>query len=228
MLTLAAEKRETTQDNDGIRREGFVPSVFYGAKTDSTPVSVALGDFLRVWHEAGESAMISLKMGKDEKDVLIHEVQVHPLTGKPLHVDFYVVEEGQTVEVDIPLEFIGEAPAEDKGGVVVKVLHELPVEAEPKKLPQHIEVDLSGLEEIGDHITVGDISLPEGVVAQLDADDIIISVQEPREEEPEEESTEIDLESIELSEERGKAPEEGAEGEAGGAEAGTPGEVEEE
>lgn len=219
MLTLNAEKRDVTKNPDGFREGDLVPSVFYGAKTDSTPVSVALGDFLHIWREAGESSIISLKLGSDEKDVLIHEVQVHPLTGKPIHVDFYVVEAGQTVQVDIPLEFIGEAPAEDKGGVVVKVLHELEVEAEPKKLPHSIEVDLSGLENIGDQITVGDIKLPEGVTPLLDLEDIVISVQEAREEEEEEvESTEIDLESIGRSEEKGKAEEEGGESEGGAGE----------
>lgn len=215
MLKLTLTNRDTKKDTAVLREEGILPGVFYGKSEDSQAVSMNTGEFIHVWNEAGESTIITLETEGGEKSALIRDVQVHPVSGDPVHVDFYVIEKGQKLTVNVPLEFIGESPVEDAGGIVVKILHELEVESDPQSLPSHIEVDISGLSAIGDHITVADVKLPSGVEATNDPEDIVVSTSEAREvEEEEETSTEMDLDSIEV-EAKGKE----ADSEDGGEEA---------
>jgi large subunit ribosomal protein L25 len=110
-------------------------------------------------------------------DVLIHDVSVNPITGEPIHVDFMVIDANKTVEVSIPLEFIGVAPAVKAGlGVLVKVLHEIEVSALPKDLPQSISVDISSLVDLDSQISASEIVLPKGVTLVTKETEIIASV----------------------------------------------------
>jgi len=210
MLTLTVEKRDTKTKPEAVRRGGKLPAVFYGRKEDSTSISVSQHDFEKVWREAGESTIISLEGIGDDKEALIQDVGVHPVSGKPLHADFYVIEKGKKLTVGIPLEFIGEAPAvKDLGGTLVKVIHELEIEALPKDLPQNIQVDISTLAEFDSQISVGDLKLSEGVMSLIGADETVAAVAEPKEEEVYEEPAEIDMDAIEAEGE--KPAEDGAE-----------------
>jgi large subunit ribosomal protein L25 len=138
---------------------------------------------------------------------MIHEVAYHPVTGKPLHVDFYVIEKGKKVTTNVPLEFVGEAPAvKSLGGTLMKIMHEIEIEAMPKDLPHEIVADISVLETFDSHITLADLKLPPGVTALGNPEDTIASIAEPKEEE-EEPVEAIDMESIEV-EKKGKQEEE--------------------
>ena len=94
-----------------LKKEGFIPAVFYGAKTPSTPVFIPFIEFKKVFTQSGEMATIALKTEAGIKNVLVQAVQRDPVKSTITHVDFYVVEKGQKVHVAIPLNFIGEAPA---------------------------------------------------------------------------------------------------------------------
>jgi len=210
MLTLKAESREATENLEILRAAGKVPAVFYGSKEKNTPVMVNNSEFVKVFREAGESAVITLETPAGKKGVLVHEVQFDPVTSKIIHVDFYVVDQTKEVEVAIPIEFVGVAPAvKELGGILVKVMHELEVKALPQNLPAHIEVDVSTLAEFGDSVAVKDITLPQGVVATANPDDAIANVSEAKEEE-EEAPAEVDMDAIEV-EKKGKKEEEGSE-----------------
>jgi large subunit ribosomal protein L25 len=208
-LTLNVEKRAGNSAYK-LRKAGKVPAVFYGRKEESTPISIKEKDFLKVWNEAGESTIISLHGVDKDIDAIIQDVELHPVTDKPLHADFYVIEKDRKIKVDVPLEFTGEAPVEKQGLVVVKVLHEIEVESLPGNLPQHIEVDLSSLVEIESQILIKDLKLPEDVKATLHEDDVVVSVSEAREEEPETPSEAPDMDAIEV-EKKGKAESGGGE-----------------
>jgi large subunit ribosomal protein L25 len=131
-FNLTAEKRDAKGSIDKVRSSGKMPAVFYGPKETSTPISISLVDFKKVWKKAGESSVVILKEGNDEHETLIHEVDVHPLSGEPRHADFYVLEKGKKVEVSVPLVFVGVSSAvKDKAGILVKVLREIHVEALP-------------------------------------------------------------------------------------------------
>lgn len=209
MLTLKAEIRNLNTSPADIRKAGKVPAVFYGKKEASTPISIRQVDFLKIWKEAGESTVVTLDTNEGTKESLIHDVSVDVVSGLPLHADFYVFEKGHKVEVALPLEFYGVSSAvKDLGGTLVKVLHELKVEAMPKDLPHNITVDISALAQFGDQILAQDIPMPNGVELKEKLEEVVVTVAAPREEK-EEESTPVDLSSIEV-EKKGKTDEEGA------------------
>lgn len=210
MLTLKTEARENKKAaNEALRNEGKIPAVFYGAKQETTPIAISAGDFLRVWNEAGESTIITLETANGKLDTLIHEVQFNPVTDEPVHADFYVVDKDKEIYVEVPLEFEGVAPAvKELGGILVKVMHELEVKTRPQDLPHNIVIDISVLKDMDSHISVKDITLPNGVVATANPDEIVAAVSAAREEE-EAPATEVDMSSIEV-EKKGKKEEEAA------------------
>ena len=214
MFTLTATKREIPSKLERMRRDGFIPAVFYGRKEASTPIFINGIDFLKLWKEAGESSVISLSLDGETHDALIHDVSTDAVTSKVIHVDFYIIEKGKKVEVSIPINFIGVSPAQkDLGGSLVKVMYELPIEAEAKNLPHEIEVDISSLVDFDSRILAKDIKLPIGVSLVGNIEEVVALVTPAKEEEPEE-VVSTDLGSIELSEKKGKKDEEGTEGEA--------------
>ncbi len=205
MITLNIEKRDMAVKPQSLRKEGRIPAVFYGRKEVSTPITLSKIDFKKVWKEAGESSVIVLSGADGEHEALINDVDVDPVTEEPRHVDFYVIEKGKKVTVTIPLDFVGVSPAvKELGAVLVKVLHEIEIEVLPKDLPHEITVDISSLSQFDQHITIADLSIPEGVTILAAAEDIVVLVSEPKEEvEPEP----VDISSIKV-EEKGKKEEE--------------------
>lgn len=210
MLTLEVKTRNSKENPETLRKGGFLPAVYYGKKEKSTPIYIPIKEFLKVWKEAGESTVVTLKSDQGEMDTLIHDIDVDPVTGNVRHADFYVFEKGHKLELSVPLEYVGIAPGvKDHGGLLVKVLHELKIEAMPKDLPHQIEVDVTVLSEIGSQILARDIKLSAGVELKENPEEVVALVSEPKAEEPEE-STPIDLSSIEV-EKKGKEAKEGEE-----------------
>lgn len=218
MLTLKVEKREKKSASAKgesvsgasaavLRRAGFVPGVVYGAHHKAMSISVPANTFEKVLQEAGEATIVSLTGLGEPLPTLIHEVDLDPLTNRPRHVDFYAVTKGQKVEVAIPIAFVGTSPAVEAGANLVKVLHEIEVEADPMNLPHNVEVDISILAVIGDQIRAKDIALPTGVELITEPEEVVALVQEVVEEKVEE-AAPADIASIEV-EKKGK--EEGAE-----------------
>ena len=218
MLTLNVEKRSIVGKLDAVRAKNLMPAVFYGPKEASTSISIPLSDFKKVWKKAGESSVIILKEGSNEHEVLIHEVDVHPLSGEPRHADFYVIEKGKKVSVHVPLIYVGVSPAvKDKGGILVKVHREVEIEAAPRDLPHELAIDISKLVEFSDVVHAKDIILPKGVDLKINPEEVVTSISEPREEK-EEAPTAIDMSAIEV-EAKGKEVKEGEEGAAPAADA---------
>lgn len=214
MLTLQVEKREKGGASaPQLRRAGSLPAVVYGAHYASTPLTVSAAAFEKILREAGEATVVALSGLGEPLPTLIHEVDLDPITNQPRHIDFYAVTRGEKVQVAIPLVFIGESPAVEAGGNLVKVLHELEVEADPMNLPHDIEVDISVLKEINDKIHIKDLALPTQVTLVGDAEDIVALIKEVVEEKVEE-VVAPDIASIEV-EKKGKTEEAGAEAGAG-------------
>ena len=203
MLKLNTEKREGGK----TVADAKIPAVFYGPKAESTPVWVNEIDFLKVWKEAGESTVVTLTLDGVDHDTLIHEVDREPVKGKIRHVDFYVLEKGKKVEIAIPLEFIGVSEAvKTLGGTLVKVLHEVEIEAMPKDLPHTLEVDISSLVDFQSQVHAKDIKLPSGVTLKTDEEEVVALVMEAKEEEVEA-PAEIDMSAIEVTDQKGKKEE---------------------
>jgi large subunit ribosomal protein L25 len=203
-ITLQFETRDAKVAPNTLRNTGRIPAVFYGRKQKSTPITVSTREFEKVWKKAGEHTIVSLRKGDEEVEALLHAVDKHPVTGIPRHADFYVFEKGQKLKIKIPIEFVGISPAvKDLGAVLVKVVHDLEIEASPKDLPQKLEVNISSLAAFGNVITAKEIALPAGVTLVISPDDVIASVYEPKEEIVEE--APVDLSTIEVAK-KGKEP----------------------
>lgn len=188
-------------------KEGFIPAVYYGAHAASTPIFIDAIEFKKVFADSGESSSIILVTEHGNENAMIHDVQYHPVKGNIIHADFYVLEKGQKVHVKTPIEFIGESQAVKDGGVLVKVMHELSVEADPSKLPHEFTVDISALATKDDVIHVSDIKLPAGVeLYHVEGTDVVASISEAKEE-AEEAPAAVDLSAIEV-EAKGKKEEE--------------------
>ena len=192
-FSINAQPREAGHKNNTLRNEGKIPAVFYGPQEDTTSIVISEGEFLKVFNKAGTSTIINLEGIGDTKEALVYDVQYHPVTGKVLHVDFYIIERGKKVSVEIPIEFVGEAPAEKKGFIVVKQMHELEIEVRPSQIPQSLEVDLSKLEGQDDVIVVGDIKLPESAEHLADKEEVVVSVVAQQEDQDEEERSVEDV-----------------------------------
>lgn len=210
-MELTATKRTVTgKAVEALRKAGKIPAVVYGAKDEAFSIELSARDFATVLKDAGESTVIQLSIDGSEKNVLIHDVDYDPITNQPRHADFYAVQKGQKVEVSIPLEFVGVAPViKELGANVVKVLHEIEVEADAMSLPHELTVDVSSLTTVESHISAKDIVLPAGVTLVTDPEEVVATVAMP-EEEPEEPIAAPDMASIGISEERGKKEEEAA------------------
>ena len=199
MLEIKAESRKITGKKvKSLREKGVIPAVIYGYKTETESLSISVSDFLKVWAEAGESTLLELDIQGKKKNVLISDVQTDPVKDNPVHVDFLAVRMDEKITTNVPVEFTGESLAvKNLGGVLVKVLHELEVEALPINLPGEIIVDISSLSEIDSRITVADIIPPKDVEIKTNPEDVIVLVTEQEKEE--EQATAPSIEDIEIA-----------------------------
>lgn len=212
MLTINAKPREK-EKNDYLRKNKVLPAVVYGKDLKGLPLKVEYSVFNEAYKEAGESTIINLKIDgkKEEYPVLIREVQKDSLSGDYLHADFYQLPMNEEVEVTVPLEFEGEAPAEKElGGVLIRNIHEVEIKALPKDLLHSIKVDISSLKTFEDEIKIKDLKLSTEAEILADQEAIVALVgkveEEKIEEEPEAEKEKI--EEIEVIKEKKEGEEE--------------------
>jgi large subunit ribosomal protein L25 len=190
-IELKTQKREVLGKKvKNLRREGLVPAVLYGHETDSIPLQVEERELNRVLAQAGGHRLIALKVGRSRKrhTALARDVQWDVITSRPLHVDFYAVVMTEKITTEVPLVFVGEAPAADQvGAMVLQGLDEVEIECLPGDLIEAIEVDLSGLEEIDQAIYVKDLPLPPTIDLLTDTEELVAKVTWAAAEEVEEE-----------------------------------------
>lgn len=211
MIKLTVEKRNDKDTAEFLRANGKIPAVFYGPKEAATSIVVSLSDFKKVFREAGETSVINLSGDGIDTEVLVHALDTDAVTDMPIHIDFYAIEKGKKLEISVPLDFVGIAPAvRDLGAVLIKVMHEIEIEALPKDLPKLISVDIASLTTLDSKIAAKDLVLPEGVSLKSNPEDVVAAVSEVKEEVVE--AAPADLSSIEV-EKKGKEAKEG-EGEA--------------
>lgn len=180
-----------------LRKQGLIPGVIYGHGYKSTPVSVKAKEFNDVYKKVGHSEIFEFSLGKKKLPVLVQDIQQDPVSDAVIHVDFYQVRTDEKIETTVALDFIGEAPVEEKGGTIVTHLRELSVKALPQDLPSKIEVDVSGLEDFEDIIRVKDLCLPDKVEVLHDQQETVVSVSRPKTEEELEQLEEKPEEAIE-------------------------------
>lgn len=211
-ITLNATLREAGKKLGMLRKGGAVPAVLYGHGVEPMSLSLDGREFTRAFKAAGENTIIALTIdGGKTVNVLVKDAQMHPLTNRYTHADFFQVRMDEEIEASVPLEFVGEAPAvREMGGILIRSIDEVVVTALPADLPHTLPVDLTVLRSFDDVIKVGDIAVPERVSIDADAETVIALVEAPRtaaELEALDQKVEADVTKVEKS---GK-PEESAE-----------------
>ena len=170
-----------------LRKTGYIPAVLYGKGQESISLQVPVKDFGKALKEAGESTLVYVNVGGQSYPTIIHDVTKDTLTDGILHADFYKVRLDEKIKTNVPVVFIGESPAvKDLGGIFVRNVNELEVEAFPQNLPHELTIDISVLKNFGDKITIKDLKQGLGTLAELtteDDDAIIAAVHEPMSEE---------------------------------------------
>lgn len=185
---LKAQKRDLTgRKVKNLRNEGFLPANVFGKKVKSLSVQVSTKDFVEVYKKAGETGIVSLEVEKEKeaRPVLIYNMQVHPVTDSPLHVDFLQVDLKVKVTAHVPVELVGESPAEKQAlGTVVQQIQEIEVEALPADLPEKFEIDKAELIEVDQLVKVADLKVDRSKVEiKTDAESIVVKVEPPQKEE---------------------------------------------
>ncbi|RME85949.1 MAG: 50S ribosomal protein L25/general stress protein Ctc [Zetaproteobacteria bacterium] len=165
-----------------LRRQGMVPGIVYGGGKDETPIAVAapvLEKLLREEHF--HAAMIELEIeGEGKQSVVLKDTQYDPLTDKPIHVDFQRVRASDRIYIEVPVVAVNyeKCPGVVRGGVLEQKRHELEIVCRADSIPDHIEVDCSGL-DIGDVVHVEDLKLPDGVSVPHEVNFTILTIAPP-------------------------------------------------
>ncbi|MFC1653686.1 50S ribosomal protein L25 [Patescibacteria group bacterium] len=220
-ISLSVNPRKITgRKVKTLRKEGILPANIYGNKVKSQHIQVLQKNFLDSFKEAGETNIIELKVEgeKEKRPVLVSNVQVHPVSGDPIHVDFHQVDLKQKVTATVPVELVGESPAvKELGAVLFTPVSEVEVEALPTDIPDKLEIDISKLINIGETLTVKDLSVDSSkiTISLGEEEPLAITqekkakeeVEEPQETEETEETEGDSLEEKSESEETDKKEE---------------------
>ncbi len=183
---IAIEAQNRTANGTGgaraTRREGLVPGVVYGSNKENQYFSIDPRSIAKELYIPGFfSRLFSLVIDGKAQTVLAKDIQLHPITDAPMHIDFLRVAKDAKIHVNIPVHVINDdkAPGVKKGGIVNIIRHSLEVICPADSIPSEITIDLSGL-DAGHAIHLTDITLPKGVVAaHADRDNTLVSIVVP-------------------------------------------------
>ena len=181
--TLAAEHRTVTgKAVHRLRKAGSLPAVVYGQGGESDNVTIDAHEFELLRKHSGPNTLVDLAVdGKKARPVLINQVQVHPVTRRPLHADLFLVRMTEELTVDVPLVATGESLAVTQlGGTLLHPNETIRVKALPDHLPQAIEYSVESLVDFDGSIKVSDLTIPGDVTLLTEGDEIIATVQRPR------------------------------------------------
>ena len=172
-----------------IRSSGAIPAVIYGREQDTISLTIDSRESKRLFQSVSvENTIINVKIDNEEEqfETLVREIQIHPHRDDILHVDFYRIERGVALEVEIPVDFVGNAQGVKEGGVLEILFRELRVKCRPSQIPETIVVDISEL-EIGSSLKVSDIDVGDEIELMADPGQAVCMVALPKEEVVEEE-----------------------------------------
>ncbi|MFC1700924.1 50S ribosomal protein L25 [Patescibacteria group bacterium] len=220
MLELSVKTRLDISDKNGaLRKKGLVPAILYGHKIKNIPLVVDALKLEKAYKQAGGNTLVKLKISKDNKSdveeriVLIHDISKDPVKSNFIHVDFYQVKMNEAISAEVPFVFVGESLAVERdGGLLIKTMQHIEIEALPQDLIHEIKVDISSLNTFDDKIHIKDLKIPSGVKIKAEDEDVVVLVSSPRtqeeleelEEKPEEKIDEIKVEGEEKKDEENK------------------------
>ena len=212
-LILEAQKRTITgRKVKNLRNKSMLPGTVYGKTTEPISVQIDAFAFTNRFKQTGETGLINLTIDKDMHPVLIKNVQRDPVTNLPIHVEFQQVNLKEKIRAHVPVDIIGESQSvKEKTGTLLQLLSEIEVEALPADLPEHIEIDISGLVNVNDHIMVKELIMPVGVMLLTDPEIMVVKIGELLAPEPEPEPTPVEGEVKLEGEKEGEVKLEGEE-----------------
>jgi len=144
-----------------IRKAGLIPGIIYGEGKPGILITIEKVPFLKAYRQTiGQTAVFDINIGKKKYSTFIKETQVHPVSREFVHIDFMEFHKGKEVTLEIPIDYLGEETAAKKGGLVNILIRKVEVSCLPKDIPEHLEVDIAGL-EIGDAIYIKDLEHPK-------------------------------------------------------------------
>lgn len=170
------------------RRAGLIPGVIYGEKKEPVMFSISALDLDAQLRQSGFwTRQFEIEVGKNKYHAICQDIQTHPITDRPIHVDFLRVSENTELQIEVPVMYENElaAPGLKNGGVLNAIYRSIEVMCKPKDIPETLFVDLTGL-EMGDVVKMGDIKFPAGVKPVEDLDTTIAAIAAPAAEEVEE------------------------------------------
>jgi large subunit ribosomal protein L25 len=183
---IKAEKRDIFGKNASrqLRREGLIPAILYGGDASNVPLTLRKQDvFLILRSDTGENTVFQVSFDSEIRDVMIKELQRDSVSDEILHADFIHITMDKVIRVSVPVVSVGEAVGvKAEGGFVDFITREVEVECLPKDIPEHIEVDISGL-HLRQSLKAEDITLPEGVMLITSSDTIFVMIEVPLKEE---------------------------------------------
>jgi large subunit ribosomal protein L25 len=186
--TITASSRTVTGKGVGrLRRAGVLPAVVYGHGVDSESIQMDARDFENLRRHAGRNAILDLELdGGRARPVMVHDIQIDPVSRKTIHADLFVVRMSEEMTIDVGISFTGTSVAVEKGGgTLLHLMESIRIKALPDAIPSILEVDISTMATFDAVLHVRDIPLPAGVTLLTDADEPLARVQAPRvEEEP--------------------------------------------
>ncbi len=213
--SLEAQVRKTTGNGPArvLRREGRIPAVLYGPKTETVMLSIDNKEFEQIVKKSSiGSALLKLDIKNGQtgsRSAMVKELQTHPVTGQFLHVDFYEVDLTRKINAMVPVTVTGKSQGVEDGGILQIVRREIEVFCLPTAIPETIEVDISDL-DIGGSVHINDIDLPDDVELPEDIDFTVLTVLAPKVEEEIVEEEELE-EGEEVAEEGAEEAPEGEE-----------------
>ncbi len=197
VITLEAQPREVGRKTArATRRAGNVPCILYGHRVEPVAFQVSEKNLHPLIYTQ-ETHLITVNLDSNSWKCVVKDIAFHPITDRPMHADFQVLQEGEQVTLSVPVRYLGTAIGHTQGGRLSFMLHELEVSCLPKDIPSYIDVDITEV-GIGDAIHVGELEI-ENVDIHAPADQVLMTVIKPR----------VVVEEVALDEEG----EEGVEGE---------------
>jgi large subunit ribosomal protein L25 len=180
-MTLSAEERTVTGKKVGsLRRDGFVPAVVYERGKASDNIMVPYMPMVKAWQSAGKNHVIQLDYKGKKRPTLIQHMTLDPVKGTIAHVAFHAIKMNEKVETEVPVRFVGNAPAAQKGLIVHQNLEAVLVKGLPADIPDAIELDVSNVAEPDDDMKVSVLVIPEKLELLTDPETMLLSVVVPR------------------------------------------------
>jgi large subunit ribosomal protein L25 len=184
-IEVGAREKKRKRDAKRLLRGGKIPGILYGPKTQAVALEFDKRDFTNRIAGLQGSHLVRLKSASSalaEKVALVKSMQFHPISGDVIHADLYEVDLTATIQVRVPLRFVGRALGVTRGGILQPIVREIEVECLPLDIPESFSVDVSAL-DIGDSVHVAELAIPEGVTAVTEASQALVTVVTPSVEE---------------------------------------------